>query len=158
MKRLAYNDNLYENKIQTLYSNKENIKKCIKHSDLVIGAVLVAGAKAPKLVTDRMVRTMKRGSAIVDVSVDQGGCIATSKPTTHEEPTYMYGGVVHSCITNIPGIVSRTSTMALTNATLKYGLEIANTKVDTSNPIIRSGINTHDGEICCEAVAASLEM
>ena len=158
MKRLAYIDNLYENKIQTLYSNKENIKKCIKHSDLVIGAVLVAGAKAPKLVTDRMVRTMKRGSAIVDVSVDQGGCIATSKPTTHEEPTYMYGGVVHSCITNIPGIVSRTSTMALTNATLKYGLEIANTKVDTSNPIIRSGINTHDGEICCEAVAASLEM
>lgn len=156
MKRLSYIDNIFSNKIQTLYSNKVNIAKCVKDSDLVIGSVLVAGAKAPKLVSSEMVRTMKSGSVIVDVSVDQGGCIETSKPTTHENPTYIYSGVVHSCITNIPGIVSRTSTMALTNATLKYGLEIANTNLDTSNPIIRSGINTQGGKICCEAVASSL--
>ena len=155
MKRLAYIDNLFDSKIQTLYSNKENIAKCVKESDLVIGSVLITGAKAPKLVSNEMVKDMKRGSVIVDVSVDQGGCIETSKPTTHENPTYIRWDVVHSCVTNIPGIVSRTSTIALTNATLKYGLEIANTKLDAQNPIITSGVNTRDGEIHCEPVAVS---
>jgi alanine dehydrogenase len=162
MKRLAYIDDVFENKIQTLYSNKENIAERMKCSDLVIGAVLVAGAKAPKLVTDKMVRTMKRGSVIVDVSVDQGGCVETSKPTTHENPTYIHGGVVHSCITNIPGIVSRTSTIALTNVTLKYGLSIANAGgpvlAGADNPIIKTGINTHGGELYCKAVSDSLAM
>lgn len=155
MRRLAHIDNIFDSKIQTLYSNKENIAKCVKESDLVIGSVLIAGAKAPKLVSNEMVKDMKRGSVIVDVSVDQGGCIETSKPTTHENPTYIRWDVVHSCITNIPGIVSRTSTIALTNATLKYGLEIANTKLNTKNPIITSGINTQDKKIHCEPVAVS---
>lgn len=162
MQRLAYIDDVFENKIQTLYSNKENIAERMKRSDLVIGAVLVAGAKAPKLVTSEMVKTMKRGAVIVDVSVDQGGCIETSKPTTHEEPTYIQWGVVHSCITNIPGIVSRTSTAALTNVTLKYGLLIANTGgagiASIDNLIIKTGINTHDGELYCKAVSDSLAM
>ena len=162
MKRLSYIDDLYENRIQTLYSSKENIAECVKRSDLVIGAVLIAGAKAPKLVTEEMVKTMKYGSVIVDVSVDQGGCIETGRPTTHENPTYLCNGVVHSCITNIPGIVSRTSTMALTNVTLKYALAIANAGdvilASAKNPIIKSGINTHEGNLCCEAVADSLGM
>ena len=144
------------------YSIKENIAKYVKRSDLVIGAVLIAGAKAPKLVTEEMVKTMKYGSVIVDVSVDQGGCIETSKPTTHENPTYLCNGVVHSCITNIPGIVSRTSTMALTNVTLKYGLAIAESGdavlASIDEPIIKSGINTYEGNLCCEAVADSLGM
>ena len=160
--RLSYIDDLFENRIQTLYSSRENIAECVKRSDLVIGAVLIAGAKAPKLVTEEMVKAMKYGAVIVDVSVDQGGCIETSKPTTHENPTYLCNGVVHSCITNIPGIVSRTSTMALTNVTLKYGLAIAESGdailASIDEPIIKSGINTYEGNLCCEAVADSLGM
>ena len=162
MDRLSYIDDLFDNRIQTLYSSKENIAKYVKRSDLVIGAVLIAGAKAPKLVTEEMVKTMKYGSVIVDVSVDQGGCVETGKPTTHENPTYLRNGVVHSCITNIPGIVSRTSTMALTNVTLKYGLAIADAGdvilASAKEPIIKSGINTYEGNVCCEAVADSLNM
>lgn len=158
-KRLEYLDDVFEGRIRTLHSNIKNIEESVEKSDLVIGAVLVAGRKAPKLVTKEMVKKMSEGSVIVDVAVDQGGCIETCKPTSHLEPTYEIGGVIHYCVPNMPGVVSRTSTYALTNATLNYATRIANLGLEEAlaqNPLLKDGVNVYNGYVCYEPVAQDL--
>ena len=120
LRRLAYLDDIYEGRIHTLYSDPLTIEAAVAKADLVIGAVLVAGARAPRLVTEAMIKNMEAGSVIVDVAVDQGGCVETCRPTTHDNPTYVVHGVIHYCVANMPGAVPRTSTFALTNATMPY--------------------------------------
>lgn len=157
--RMSYLEDVFGNTIETLYSNPENIEKTVLSADMVIGAVLVPGAAAPKLVSEALVQGMKPGSVIVDVAVDQGGCIATCRATTHQEPTYIAHGVVHYCVANMPGAVPRTSTYALTNATLGYGLQIANKGVDRAvreAPHLAAGVNTWDGACTVEAVATAV--
>ena len=131
-KRLAELDDLFENRLNTLYSNPDNIHQSVIESDLVIGAVLIPGAKAPKLVTKEMISQMEPGSVVVDIAVDQGGCIETCRPTTHENPTFLVDGVVHYCVANMPGAVARTSTYALTNVTLHYARVLARDGVEKS--------------------------
>lgn len=161
VKRLAELDDLFENRITTLFSNVQNIEESVLHSDLVIGAVLIPGAKAPKLVTREMISRMEKGSVVVDIAVDQGGCIETCRPTTHENPTFDVDGVVHYCVANMPGAVARTSTYALTNTTLKYARSIAKLGVDEAarqdNPL-KLGINIYKGQLVYEAVATDLEL
>ncbi len=160
-KRLSEMDDLFENRITTLYSNAGNIEKAVVDSDLVIGAVLVPGAKAPKLVTRAMIAKMKPGSVVVDIAVDQGGCIETCRPTTHENPTFVVDGVIHYCVANMPGAVARTSTYALTNVTLKYARMIAKLGLEGAakmDPALKLGINIHRGDLVYEAVARDLEL
>ncbi|QGQ45195.1 alanine dehydrogenase [Metabacillus sediminilitoris] len=158
--RLRYLDDIFGNQIKTLMSNPYNIAEAVKEADLVIGAVLIPGAKAPKLVTEEMVKSMKPGSVIVDVAIDQGGSVETiDHVTTHDNPTFVKHGVVHYSVANMPGAVSRTSTMALTNVTVPYGLQIANkgvVKAITENPALKLGVNVANGEITYEAVAKDL--
>jgi alanine dehydrogenase len=140
-------------------STPGNIKKSISMADVVVGAVLIPGRKAPKLLTKEDLLLMKKGSVVVDVAVDQGGCFETTKATTHEEPTFMVNGVVHYCVANMPGAVARTSTMALTNTTLQPGLELAAKGVKSaveSNPHLKNGVNTYGGKCTNAAVADSL--
>ena len=160
--RMAYLEDVFGTNIETLYSNPENIEKQVLSADMVIGAVLVPGAAAPKLVSEELVQGMKPGSVIVDVAVDQGGCIATCRATTHQEPTYIAYDVVHYCVANMPGAVPRTSTYALTNATLAYGLQIANKGVEQAvldslhgNGHLARGVNTWDGACTVEGVATA---
>ncbi len=160
-KRLAEMDDLFENRVTTLYSNSHNIEEAVINSDLVIGAVLVAGAKAPKLVTRDMISRMENGSVVVDIAVDQGGCIETCKPTTHANPTFEVDGVIHYCVANMPGAVPRTSTYALTNVTLKYARMIANNGVDKSimrDEYLRKGVNIYKGDLVYEQVATDLQL
>ncbi len=160
-KRLGYLDDIFGSTLQTLYSNSENIIKCLQESDLVIGAVLLPGTKAPKLVTEEMLKYMKPGAVIVDVAVDQGGCFETTKPTSHDDPTYEVSGVVHYCVANMPGAVALTSTKALTSVTLPYGINIANLgweRAINNDPALRKGLNMVDGKLCYEAVARSLDL
>ena len=160
-KRLGYLDDIFGSTLQTLYSNSENIIQCLKESDLVIGAVLLPGAKAPKLVTEEMLKFMKPGAVIVDVAVDQGGCFETTKPTSHDEPTYEVNGIVHYCVANMPGAVALTSTKALTSVTLPYGISIANLGWEgaiKNDPALKKGLNMVDGKLCYEAVARSLDL
>ncbi|MCB9091168.1 MAG: alanine dehydrogenase [Halobacteriovoraceae bacterium] len=155
-KRLAEMDDLFENRITTLFSNAHNIEEAVIQSDLVIGAVLVPGAKAPKLVTREHIRQMAKGSVVVDIAVDQGGCIETCKPTTHENPVYDVDGVIHYSVANMPGAVPKTSTFALTNVTLKYARFIANYGLKGAiekDPILKSGVNVHAGKLVYEQVA-----
>jgi len=157
--RMAYLEDVFGNKIETLFSNPENIEKQVMGSDLVIGAVLVPGAAAPKLVSEPLVQAMKPGSVVVDVAVDQGGCIATCRATTHQEPTYIAHEVVHYCVANMPGAVPRTSTYALTNATLPYALEIATKGVEAavrSSRHLAHGVNTWDGACTIKGVAEAV--
>lgn len=158
--RLRYLDDIFGNQIKTLISNPFNIAEAVKEADLVIGAVLIPGSKAPKLVTEEMVKTMKPGSVIVDVAIDQGGSVETiDHVTTHDNPTFEKHGVVHYSVANMPGAVPRTSTMALTNATVPYALQIANKgvlKAITENPALKLGVNVANGEITYEAVAKDL--
>ncbi|NYE03405.1 alanine dehydrogenase [Bacillus niacini] len=158
--RLRYLDDIFGNQIKTLISNPFNIAEAVKEADLVIGAVLIPGAKAPKLVTEEMVKTMKPGSVIVDVAIDQGGSVETiDHVTTHDNPTFEKHGVVHYSVANMPGAVPRTSTMALTNATVPYALQIANKGVAraiSENPALKLGVNVANGEITYEAVAKDL--
>jgi alanine dehydrogenase len=157
--RLEYLDDIFEGRLITLHSNLKNIEESVAQSDVVIGAVLVAGRKAPKLVTKAMVKQMQPGSVIVDVAVDQGGCIETCRPTSHVEPTYEIDGVIHYCVPNMPGVVSRTSTYALTNATLHYASQIANLGLEEAlakNPLLQKGVNVYNGEVCYEPVAEDL--
>jgi alanine dehydrogenase len=145
--------------IQTAYSTTETIEKLVKDADLVVGAVLVAGAAAPKLVTRAMIKTMKPGAVLVDIAIDQGGCFETSRPTTHADPTFVVDGVIHYCVANMPGAVPRTSTLALTNATLPYARSLVDLgwreafKRDSG---LAAGLNVHAGEITHEVVARAL--
>jgi alanine dehydrogenase len=158
--RLRELDDIFGNQINTLMSNPMNIAQAVAESDLVIGAVLIPGAKAPKLVTEEMVKAMKPGSVIVDVAIDQGGIVETSDHvTTHDNPTYVKHGVVHYAVANMPGAVPRTSTIALTNVTIPYALQIANKGVRQAiadNPALKLGVNVANGEITYEAVARDL--
>jgi alanine dehydrogenase len=156
--RLRELDALYGNKIHTLYSSTANIERSVLGADVVIGSVLVPGGAAPKLVTRRMVSAMKSGSVIVDVAIDQGGCFETSHATTHQEPTYQIDDVIHYCVANMPGAVARTSTMALTNATAPFVMELANKGAQQAlieNAHLMNGLNVYQGHITCEAVACA---
>lgn len=160
-KRLAELDQLFENKVNTIFSNSQNIEDAVVASDLVIGAVLVPGAKAPKLVTRDMISKMGKGSVVVDIAVDQGGCIETCKATTHENPTFIVDGVVHYCVANMPGAVARTSTFALTNVTLKYARMLARDGVDRAimkDKPLRLGVNIYKGKLVYEQVATDLDL
>ncbi len=159
--RLAYLDDIFGNNISTLMSNPENVSHAVSEADLVVGAVLIAGAKAPKLVTKEMIARMEPGSVVVDVAIDQGGCIETIKPTTHDDPVFVEEDVIHYGVTNIPGDVPKTSTYALTNVTLRYAIELASkglTKALEENPLLRKGLNTYDGAVTYKAVAEALDM
>ncbi|MFD2916667.1 alanine dehydrogenase [Psychroserpens luteus] len=156
MKRLRYVNDVMPNHVTTEFSSEYNIRKNIKTHDLVIGGVLLKGAKAPKLITKDMLKLMRPGTVIVDVAVDQGGCFETTKPTTHEDPTYIIDDIVHYCVANMPGAVPYTSTMALTNVTLPYVLKLANKgwkKACEEDIILAKGINILNGEIVCEGIA-----
>jgi alanine dehydrogenase len=156
--RLRYLDDQYHGRIVTLASTTAAIEQAVPAADLVIGAVLVPGALAPKLVSRQLVARMKPGSVIVDVAVDQGGCFETTKPTTHSDPVYEVDGVLHYCVANIPGIVPRTSTEALMNATLPYLLRLATDGVDAmvrADAGFAKGVNLADGKVTCRAVAES---
>ncbi|WP_372812959.1 alanine dehydrogenase [Paenibacillus sp.] len=158
--RLRYLDDVFHGRIRTLMSNPYNIANAVQKADLLIGAVLIPGAKAPKLVTEDMVRTMKPGAVIVDVAVDQGGSIATvDRVTTHSEPTYEKHGVIHYAVANMPGAVPRTSTLALTNVTIAYAMEIATKGVMRAlyaNPPLKHGVNTYQGHVTYAAVAEAV--
>lgn len=158
--RLREIDDLYGRDIQTLMSNPLNIMEAVKSSDLVIGAVLIPGAKAPKLVTESMIQSMSEGSVVVDVAIDQGGIIETAdKITTHDDPTYIKHGVVHYAVANMPGAVPRTSTQALTNVTMPYTLQIASKGIAQAvkeNDALKKGVNTANGYVTYEAVAKDL--
>jgi alanine dehydrogenase len=154
--RLRYLDDIMPANVTTIFCDAHTLREKIQDADLVIGAVLRRGALAPVLVTEDMVRTMKPGAVIVDVSVDQGGCIETTEPTTHQNPIRIKHGVVHYGVTNMPGAVGRTSTYALTNSTLPYLLEIADKgyeRAAADNPAIREGLNLVLGEVTHRAVA-----
>ncbi len=156
LNRLRYLDDILPKNVTTIYSSPANIRKLLPEVDLVVGAVLLPGAKAPKLITREMLSLMKPGSVIVDVAVDQGGCVETCKPTTHENPTFVVDGVVHYCVANMPGAVPYTSTKALTNATLPYVIKLANMGVKdalNSDDGFAPGLNMVDGKVTCEAVA-----
>ncbi len=157
VERLRQLDEIFGNDIQTLVSNPFNIAESVKEADLVIGAVLIPGARAPKLVSEDMVKSMKPGSVLVDIAIDQGGIFETSnRVTTHDEPTYEKHGVVHYAVANMPGAVPQTSTMALTNVTVPYALQIANKgykQACLDNPSLQKGINTIDGYVTYKAVA-----
>ncbi|MCB9786871.1 MAG: alanine dehydrogenase [Deltaproteobacteria bacterium] len=159
--RLAALDDIFLGRVGTLHSNPETIERAVREADLLIGAVLVAGARAPHLVSASLVSQMRNGSVIVDVSVDQGGCIATCHATTHDAPTYLIDGVVHYCVANMPGAVARTSTFALTNATSTYALALAQRGVEAAlskDPALLRGLNTYRGHCTHQAVAESLDL
>ncbi len=158
--RLRYLDDVMPKNVSTMMSNDYYIRHALPKADLVIGAVLIPGAKAPKLVTKDMLSDMKQGAVVVDVSVDQGGCIETCKPTTHDNPTYVVDGVLHYCVANMPGAVPITSTLALTNATLPYAVEIANKgyeKAVKTNHEIKLGLNVIDGKIVYKGVSDAFD-
>ena len=156
-KRLAYLDDIFDGRIQTLLSNPYNIARAVKNADLVVGCVLIPGAKAPKLVTEEMVKSMKPGSVLVDVAIDQGGSIETiDRITTHADPYFVKHGVIHYSVANMPGAVPRTSTLALTGATLPYALKIANLGAEEAcrrDPALMRGLNTYNGHLTFKAVA-----
>src|SRR6202051_4181816 len=159
VKRLRELSAIFGNQLKTVYSTAHAIEELVRDADLVIGAVLIAGAAAPKLVTRAMVKTMKPGAVLVDIAIDQGGCFETSRPTTHAEPTYVLDGVIHYCVTNMPGAVPRTSTFALTNATLPYVKAIADhgwSQALARDAGLSNGLNVHDGRLTHHAVASAL--
>jgi len=159
LRRLYELDLQFGAKLHTMFATMDAIEQHVVSADLVIGAVLVVGAAAPKLVSREMVRRMRRGSVMVDISIDQGGCFETSRPTTHADPTYVEEGVVHYCVTNMPGAVARTSTFALNNATLPFTLALANKgyrRALQENPHLRNGLNVEHGGITHKAVAHDL--
>jgi alanine dehydrogenase len=142
--------------VTTLYSDRHTISESVERADLVIGAVLITGARAPMLLNREHLGRMKTGAVIVDVAIDQGGCVATSRPTTHRQPTYLVDGVVHYCVTNMPGAVGRTSTYALCNVTLPYVLQFAShgwKKVAAGDPGVADGVNIDQGRVTNRAVA-----
>ncbi|EPC4027017.1 alanine dehydrogenase [Aeromonas salmonicida] len=157
--RLRELDSLYGPALKTLYSTRTNIEACIAQADLVIGSVLIPGAAAPRLLTRDMLKLMRKGSVLVDVAIDQGGCFETSHPTTHEEPTYVVDGIIHYCVANMPGGVARTSTFALTNATLPFVLALADkgyAQALKDDKHLRAGLNVFKGKVTQAAVAQAL--
>jgi alanine dehydrogenase len=161
MNRLQYLDDIFKNSINTLYSNPVNIEKAVKEADLVIGTVLIAGAKAPKLVTREMIRQMEANSVVVDVSIDQGGCIETIRPTSHSDPIFREENVIHYGVTNMPGAVAQTSTYALTNRTLKYAQALADhgfSKAVASDRALYKGVNVYNGKVAYKQVADDLHL
>ena len=161
LERLAYLDDVMPANCFPVMSNAAVLKELVLKADVVIGAVLVAGAKAPKLLTREMIKEMKDGSVVVDVAIDQGGCFETSKATTHDEPCYTIDGVIHYCVANMPGAVAKTSTMALTNATLPYAVQIANKgwkKAMQDNKEIKLGANVIKGHVTYQAVAEAFDL
>ncbi|GAB4441116.1 MAG: alanine dehydrogenase [Anaerolineae bacterium] len=159
--RLRYLSDVMPSNCFPLMSSPATVRKLVQEADVVIGAVLVAGAKAPRLVTREMLKTMKKGAVLVDVAIDQGGCFETSKPTTHTDPIFTVDGVVHYCVANMPGAVAKTSTIALTNATLPYALEIANKgwqRAMRENPEIKLGANIINGSVTYKAVADAFDL
>ncbi|ETN94579.1 alanine dehydrogenase [Zhouia amylolytica] len=156
MKRLRYVNDVMPNHVVTEFSNEYNIRKHIKTHDLIVGGVLLKGAKAPKLITRDMITEMRPGTVIVDVAVDQGGCVETSKPTTHEAPTFIIDDVVHYCVANMPGAVPYTSTLALTNVTLPYILQLANKgweRACDEDPFLAKGVNVVHGKVVYDEIA-----
>jgi alanine dehydrogenase len=159
--RLAELDMFFGSQIKTAYASRDAIARAVEEAELVIGAVLVPGAAAPKLVTREMLKTMKRGSVLVDIAIDQGGCFETSHATTHDDPVYEVDGIIHYCVANMPGAVSRTSAFALNNATLPFALKIANQGAEAAmkaDPHLAAGLNVSDGKIRHEAVAEALDL
>lgn len=159
--RLRYLDDVMPKNVHTMVSNEYTIRELVKDSDLIIGGVLIPGAKAPKLITRDMLKTMRPGTVLVDVAVDQGGCIETCRPTTHEDPTFIIDDVVHYCVANMPGAVPYTSTLALTNATLPYAIRLAGLgwkKACQESAELRSGLNVIDGEVVYKAVADAFNL
>lgn len=158
LERLKYLDELYGQQLTTLYSTRDAIEQCLPHTDLVIGAVLIPGASAPKLVSRDQLALLRPGSVLVDVAIDQGGCFETSHPTTHQQPTYEVDGIVHYCVANMPGGVARTSTFALTNATLPFVLLLAERGLQAlrDDQDLRNGLNVHAGKLTHRAVAQAL--
>lgn len=159
--RLAELDMFFSSQIKTQYASKSAIAQAVKNAHLVIGAVLVPGAAAPKLVTREMVKTMKRGSVLVDIAIDQGGCFETSHATTHEDPVFEVDGVIHYCVANMPGAVARTSAFALNNATLPFALKLANLGAEAAmkaDPHLANGLNVYKGKITHQAVAEALDL
>jgi alanine dehydrogenase len=157
-KRLAYLDDIFGSSITTLYATEANVEMVLKESDIVVGAVLVAGETAPRLITRQHLSLMQPGAVIVDVAIDQGGCAETSKPTTHDDPIFIVDGIVHYCVANMPGAVARSSTIALTSVTLQYGLQIAGQGIKAAaraSEAIRKGINTMAGKCVHPGVAKS---
>ena len=159
--RLAELDMFFSSQIKTAYASKAAIAAAVKNAHLVIGAVLVPGAAAPKLVTREMVKTMKRGSVLVDIAIDQGGCFETSHATTHQDPVFEVDGVIHYCVANMPGAVARTSAFALNNATLPFALKLANLGAEgamKADPHLANGLNVYKGKIAYKAVADDLDL
>ncbi|MGE4131311.1 MAG: alanine dehydrogenase [Bdellovibrionales bacterium] len=159
--RLEYLDHIFQGRITTLYSNAQNIEKSVAECDLLVGGVLITGHKAPTLVTKQMVKSMAAGSVVVDVAVDQGGCIETCRPTSHTNPVYEVDGVIHYCVPNMPGVVARTSTYALTSATLRYGSMLAAMGVEEAiakDPCLFKGLNVYGGHVTYEPVAKDLDL
>ncbi len=159
--RLEWIDTQFGGRIHTLYSNQDNLYQAIAAADLIIGAVLVAGATAPKLITRPMLSSMKPAAALVDVSIDQGGCFETSRPTTHDKPTFSEDGIVHYCVTNMPGAVARTSAYALGNATLPFIINLADQgprKAMLENPHLLAGLNIHQEKLTYQAVAQAQQL
>ena len=161
LKKLTYLDDIYGGRITTLYSSADNIQRVLKDADLVVGAVLLPGAKAPKLIKRAYYKNMKKGTIIVDVAIDQGGSTEVSKPTTHDKPVFEVDGVVHYCVANMPGAVPRTSTIALNNTTLKYGLMIADYGLDIAigrSEALKKGVNVYHGQCTCEGVCQAFDL
>ncbi len=161
LNRLRYLEDVMPANVTTLFSNEYNIAKHITYADLIVGAVLIPGAKAPKLIKREMLKDMQPGTVLVDVAVDQGGCIETCKPTTHQDPIYIIDDIVHYCVANMPGAVPYTSTIALTNATLQYGLELADKgwkKACLDNPSLKKGLNVVEGKVVYSAVAEAFNL
>jgi len=159
--RLRYLTEVLHGNLKTLVSSPRNVAEAVRRADAVIGAVLVKGAKAPRLVTREMIATMKSGSVVVDVAVDQGGCVETTRPTSHSQPTFVVDGVLHYCVPNIPGAVPRTSTYGLSNATLPYALRLANKgflQAVKDNAALAKGVNTYKGQVTYQAVAEAFGM
>lgn len=159
--RLRELDDILPANVKTVFSNEYNIREALKNADLVVGAVLIPGAKAPHLVTRDMLKIMKPGTVLVDVAVDQGGCIETCKPTTHEDPTYVIDGIIHYCVANMPGAVPYTSTLALTNATLPYALQLANKgwkKACKENEELKLGLNVVSGKVVYKGVSDAFNL
>lgn len=161
LNRLRYLDEIMHGRITTVYASRAAIEEAVTHADAIIGAVLIAGARAPHLVTRNMLKSMKPGSVIVDVAVDQGGCVETTHATTHSDPVYYVDGVLHYGVANMPGAVPRTSTFALSNATLHYALKIADQGLETAaakDPALQKGINTYQGKLVYQPVAEAFNM